>query len=684
MKNINDILEFNQILKKLSEFAVSEIAKEKLLHLEMILDEKICEMKIQETTEARRIIDSLGTPPISSMQFMNNIIERIQVGTMLEPEELMMVVSFIKGCHNMQRYLSRGEYLDCDLISYSRSFVDLEVLRELIEISIRNNEVDSEASSALKNIRRNIESKKESIKMRLEKVMQSKRAYLADSYILQRGGHYVLAVKKEYKHQVQGNVLDESRTGSTVFIEPVSIGKLQEELSLLEIEEDNEVRKILYSLTNEVENFIPEIKVNMEVMEVLDIAFAKGKLSVEMNGKGVPITVNGKLIIKNGRHPLLNAEQCVPLNFEMREDIRGVIITGPNTGGKTVTLKTVGLLTMMAQCGLHIPAEEGSHLIMRNQILCDIGDGQSITQNLSTFSAHIVSVIEILKQTTANSLVLLDELGSGTDPAEGMGIAIATLEALRNKNCLIVATTHYPEVKEYAQTAEGFINARMKFDKESLRPLYQLEIGEAGESCAFYIAEKLGFPKALIDLASLYTYGTKNKKENEETQALSQYDNEERRKDTSSIDNQFTEAVKAVQNLVSQNDLQAPRLKAKPLKDPKAKAQELKQKFQVGDSVMVYPEKLKGLVFHTVDDSGKVGVQIQKSKRWVNVKRVKLLVAAKELYPEDYDFSIVFDSVANRKAKHKMNKGYRGKRPDITASYENEEEAKWQEEIQKK
>lgn len=671
MKNINEILEFNQILKKLSELAISEIAKEKLLNLEMILDEKLCEMKIQETTEARRIIDSLGIPPISSMQFMNTLIERIQVGTMLEPEELMMVVSFIKGCHNMQRYLKRGEYLECDLISYGRSFADLEVLRELIEISIRNNEVDSEASTALKNIRRNIESKKESIKMRLEKVMQSKRAYLADSYILQRSGHYVLAVKREYKHQVQGNVLDESRTGSTVFIEPSSIGKLQEELSLLEIEEDNEVRKILYSLTNEVENFIPEIKVNMEVMEVLDIAFAKGKLSVEMNGKGVPITMNGKIIIKNGRHPLLNTEQCVPLNFEMGEGIRGVIITGPNTGGKTVTLKTVGLLTMMAQCGLHIPAEEGSHLIMRNQILCDIGDGQSITQNLSTFSAHIVSVIEILKQTTAHSLVLLDELGSGTDPAEGMGIAIATLEALRNKNCLIVATTHYPEVKEYAQTAEGFINARMKFDKESLRPLYQLEIGEAGESCAFYIAEKLGFPKQLIDLASIYTYGTKVKSQENKANQM---------KEVKSNEN-MSEAIEKVQELVSQNDLQAPKLKAKPLKDPKVKAQELKQKFQVGDSVMVYPEKLKGLVFHTVDDQGKVGVQIQKSKRWVNVKRVKLLVAAKELYPEDYDFSIVFDSVANRKAKHKMNKGYRGKRPEITASYENMEEAKWQEEI---
>ncbi len=677
MKNIGEVLEFNQILKKLGELAVSEAAREKLLNLEMILDEKICELKMQETTEARRIIDSIGMPPVSSMQFMEKMIERVQVGTMLEPEELMMVVSFIKGCHNMKRYLNRAEYLNCNLASYGRSFADLEVLRELIEMSIRNNTVDSEASTALRNIRRAIESKKENIKLRLEKVMQSKRAYLADGYILQRGGRYVIAVKKEYKNQVTGVVLDESRTGSTVFIEPASVGKLQEELSLLEVEEDNEVRKILYSLTNEVENFIPEIKINMEVMEVLDIAFAKGKLSIEMQGRGVPVTVEGKLIIKNGKHPLLDQEKCVPLDFEMGEDTRGIIITGPNTGGKTVTLKTVGLLTMMAQCGLHVPVGEGSQFVMRNEILCDIGDGQSITHNLSTFSAHIVSVIEILKKTTAQTLVLLDELGSGTDPVEGMGIAIATLEALRNKNCLVVATTHYPEVKEYADKAEGFVNARMCFDKESLKPLYQLEIGEAGESCAFYIAEKLGFPKELIHLASSYTYSTRNA----EQSIMSNMENNKqitlhKPKENTNFTQVDAKLLEAVQKMVQSNDVKVPRIKAKPKKDSKQKQEELKKRFQIGDSVIVFPEKERGLIFRTMDDSGKVGVQIKKSKRFVNIKRVKLLVSAKELYPEGYDFSIVFDSVANRKVKHKMSRGYR---ENMEAVYENEKEAKFEE-----
>lgn len=269
------------------------------------------------------------------------------------------------------------------------------------------------------------------------------------------------------------------------------------------------------------------------------------------------------------------------------------------------------------------------------------------------------------------TLVLLDELGSGTDPAEGMGIAIATLEALRNKNCLVVATTHYPEVKEYADKAEGFINARMCFDKESLKPLYQLEIGEAGESCAFYIAEKLGYPKELINLARVYTYNNSNDGGDKKSVQV----------EHEAAQTKILEAMQDVAKLAKENPLQTAKIKAKPKKDSKAKQEELKQKFQVGDSVMVFPEKEKGLIFHTVDSTGKVGVQIKKSKRWVNIKRVKLLVAAKELYPEDYDFSIVFDSVANRKAKHKMNKGYRGKRPDVVASYESEEEAKWHEQM---
>ncbi|QEH67051.1 endonuclease MutS2 [Cellulosilyticum sp. WCF-2] len=723
MKQTIEILEFNKILKLLSEMAVSDKAKQKLLGLEMILDEKICQLKMRETTEARRILDSLGTPPISSMQYMESMLERVSIGTLLMPEELMLVASFIKGCNNMRRYLSRAEFLDCNLATYGRGFCDLDVLKELIELSIRNNQVDSEASTALKGIRRDIEIKREQVKQRLEKIMRGKKDYLADFYIIERGGRYALAVKREYKSQVEGAVLDTSRTGSTVFIEPSAVGKLQEELRVLEIEEDNEVRKVLYSLTNEVENYISDMRLNMEMMEVLDVAFAKAKLSQQLQARAVKVSVTGKLEIKEGRHPLLNKEKCVPLDFYMKDGIRGIIVTGPNTGGKTVALKTVGLLSMMAQCGLHVPVAEGSTFKMFNQILCDIGDGQSIEESLSTFSSHIVNIIDILKQTTKDSLVLLDELGSGTDPAEGMGIAIAILEALRQKECLLVATTHYPEVKDYATEAEGYQNARMCFDKESLKPLYKLEIGEAGESCAFYIAEKLGFPKSLIQLASSYTYkeqvmsqddymnkvidkrtkaqalenGDSNTIGNEkpQTQASGNHDssrvegtrgkeevNTNKEIPTNHIVNKKTnnsEAIEKAQGLIKALDSELGKVAATPqLKgqsERKEKASAKAKSFHVGDSVLVFPNKEKGLVFHTVNEEGKIGVQIKGSKRWVAVKRLKLLVAASELYPADYDFSIVFDSVANRKAKKKMTKGYQ---EGMSATYESEEEASWQ------
>ena len=655
------ILEFDKIIKQLVDLAVSEEAKLKLSNIEMILDEKICNIKMDETTQARRILDSLGTPPISSMKFMDNMLDRVEKGTMLVPEELMLVVSFIKGCNNMKRYLERAEFLDTNLAMYGKGFESLEELAELIELSIRNNQVDSEASTGLKNIRRDIEVKREHIKTRLEKVMRSKREYLAEAFVTERSGRYALAVKREYKNQVEGAVLDTSRTGGTVFIEPASVGRLGEELNLLIIEEDNEVRKVLYSLTNEVEAYSNQMKSNMDMMEVLDIAFAKAKLSAKLRGMEVKISTKERLNIKQGKHPLLDSDKCVPLDFYMKEDVRGIIVTGPNTGGKTVALKTVGLLSMMAQCGLHVPVAKGSTFKMFNQILCDIGDGQSIEENLSTFSSHIVNIIDILERTTVDSLVLLDELGSGTDPAEGMGIAIAILEALRQKGCNLAATTHYPEVKDYAAEAVGYENARMRFDKESLKPLYKLEIGEAGESCAFYIASKLGFPQALIKLASSYTYKEEKQKG---------YRNKE---DSSKAKNRVEADIDLNKELEKElTTTNTPNLKQISVK--KEKLTERAKSFNVGDSVFVFPNKEKGIVFHKVNEEGKIGVQIKGNKKWIMAKRLKLLVAASSMYPEDYDFSIIFDTVANRKARHKIGTAHR---ENMQVSYDSEEESNW-------
>lgn len=275
----------------------------------------------------------------------------------------------------------------------------------------------------------------------------------------------------------------------------------------------------MYTLSAMVGEESAHISMNLDYMEELDYIFSKGKLSARMDGIAPSLNVDRRIYIRNGRHPLLEKEKTVPLNISFGENIRGVIITGPNTGGKTVAIKTVGLLSVMAQCGLHVPCEEAD-LAMNAEVFCDIGDGQSISENLSTFSSHIKNVIRILERADEESLVLMDELGSGTDPAEGMGIAVAVLEELRRRGCLFLVTTHYPEVKEYAQRQEGVINARMAFDKESLRPLYRLELGESGESCAFYIAQRLGMSKELLERARRAAYQDKKPERGKRQQSL--------------------------------------------------------------------------------------------------------------------------------------------------------------------
>jgi dsDNA-specific endonuclease/ATPase MutS2 len=436
---------------------------------------------------------------------------------------------------------------------------------------------------------------------------------------------------------------------------------MQEELNTLAIEENNEVNKILYILSGLVMDCETQLRCNMETMVTLDVIFARAKLSASM--EAIPATHNTKKHIKivNGRHPLLARSKCVPLNFEFQPGINGIVITGPNTGGKTVALKTIGLFAMMAQSGLHLPCEEAD-ICLTNAILCDIGDGQSITENLSTFSSHISNIIEILQLADYESLVLLDELGSGTDPQEGMGIAIAILEELKEKQCLFVATTHYPEIKEFAATTPGIMNARMAFDRESMSPRYQLEIGEAGESCALYIATRLGLPDKLIQRAkkavgqslkaSYHSILTEDSKVDENRKT--------------SMDKEVEQVQVGQIKTENEPDIKLSRIeKAKEIKLKEVPTRAVR--FEIGDSVMVYPQKKIGLIFEKTNLKGDIGVQIAGKKEYVNYKRLQLKASAKEMYPEDYDFSIVFDTVANRKARHKMDKGYVGVQTSVEA-----------------
>lgn len=638
-------LEFDKIKEMLCNNAVSDEAKAKLALLEPSLSESEVTAKINDTTQARKILDTMGSAPLASMKDISTLLELAQKGAMLIPEQLNQISLFINACRRMKSYLKRAESLNVSLAGYGGSIDELNSLSNEIQMAIRNNQVDDNASKELKDIRRQIERINSEIKSKLDALLRSKKEYFSEGFVSIRNGHFVLPVKKEYKHMVSGSVLDISGSGSTYFIEPTIVSKLKDELAILEIDESNEIRRILYELSSLVAEHAYPISLNMEAMVTLDFVFAKAKLSIDMKAVPAAINTERRIYIKNGRHPLLKQSECVPLNFRIGDGIRGIVITGPNTGGKTVALKTVGLIQLMAQSGLHVPCDEAD-LCMNNAVLCDIGDGQSITENLSTFSSHITNIINILNHTTRESLVLLDELGSGTDPAEGMGIAISILEELRIKECLFVATTHYPEVKEYAAKTAGLINARMAFDRESLKPLYSLEIGEAGESCALYIAKRLGLPKHMLERAYQEAYLADGK-------AMRSIPEKDFIADATEVstDNPIITAL-------------IPGVKKQP---PQKEISTKSQRFNIGDCVVIYPQKKLGIVFSKANEKGEVGVQIQKKKFYVNHKRLQLKVAATEMYPDNYDFSIIFDSVANRKARRKMEKGHQ---PDLQIVYD--------------
>ncbi len=625
-------LEFNLILGMLCALAVSPRAEERLRALRPALGESECARRMAETTDAKRILESFGNPPLTPMREIEMLLKLCAKGAMLLPEQLGQVAQFLAACRRMKGYLKKAELISGDIALYGGSINPLDALCGEIDRTVRGDRLDDAASPALRDIRRQIENMHTAVKAKLESLLRGHKDWFADGYVATRNGRLVLPVKREFKNMLSGSVVDTSATGGTCFIEPASVRRLQEELAQLDVEEENEVRRILYTLTALVDENASPLHINIEAMEALDFVFAKAKLSAQMGAIPVPVTAERRIVLQSARHPLIKTEACVPIDFALGDGINGVIITGPNTGGKTVALKTVGLLSVMAQCGLHLPVGEGSTLCLHNLVLCDIGDGQSIAENLSTFSSHITNIIEILRLAGRDSLVLLDELGSGTDPAEGMGIAVAVLTELRAKGCLFVATTHYPEVKEYAKTADGLMNARMAFDRESLRPLYRLELGEAGESCALYIAQRLGFPAHLLQTAQEAAYGGVSRS-NEPHTAIP-----------------FTET-------------QAPESVTSPLppmikrEKPKDTTPRRADSFNLGDSVMVYPQKEIGIVFKPANERGEIGVQLKQGvKKLIPHKRLKLQVPADKLYPPDYDFSIIFDSVANRKARHVLNK----------------------------
>ncbi len=615
---------FDKVKEMWAQLAISAYAKEKITGTAVIMDERELRHQLKETTDSRDMIEKLGNPPLQDVTEIREIMQAAVRGDCLTPYQLERVEKVLVVVERLKQYLARGKQYENPLAYYDENLDERSELREEIVMQIRNEAVDDRASKLLFDLRMKITAAEEAMKQKADQLIRNNKDIMADTYHTLRNGRICVPVKKEYRFRIPGSVIDKSATGNTVFIEPAAIAKISEELQFIRVDEENEVYRILYTLSSLVADALPAMEENMRMIEKLDFIFSKGKLSIDLNCTAPAINLKRHIMLKAARHPLMDRTVNVPLDFEMGEKERGIVITGPNTGGKTVAIKTVMINCYMAQCGLHVCCREAD-ICMNSNYLSDIGDGQDLSENLSTFSAHIKNVLTILAAAGPDSFIIMDELGSGTDPAEGMGIAVAILTELLKSGANFLVTTHYPEVKEFASKNENIVNARMTFDKETLKPTYRMVIGEAGESCAFYIAERLGMPGHMLETAAKAAYGESA------ANAFSFAKGQELKKNSAP---KITKVKKT--NVGSK----------------------LNTLYNIGDSVMVYPDKKIGIVCETVNDKGTLRVQVAGRKFWINHKRVKLHVKAEELYPEDYDFSIIFDSVEERKIRHDMQRKY--------------------------
>lgn len=547
-QNALEILEFEKIRTELKGYALSDMAKEVIDKLEPSLDKRKIERWLLETTEARNIVDRSSSVPLHSLTGIDKIKEKLGKTAALQPEELEAMASFLKDCIKLRSFMLREDfqYLAPNISSYAASIYELEDLVQEIERCIDRGRVDDKASSNLSKLRKRINILEERIRAKVEAAMRNPKYknYIQDSLISIRNGRFVIPIKSQYKNNVAGSVLDSSASGSTVFIEPEEVKKLQDELNLSKIEEENEVYRILCCLTSELEAYSREISINIETMAHYDFLFAKGKYSKHIEGNSAEI---------------------------------------------------------------------------------------------NTDSSHIKNIINIINCADKHSLVILDEVGAGTDPGEGVGIAVAVLEEIQAKGAVMLATTHYSEIKEFAEKTPGFRNGCMEFDINTLKPLYRLVVGRPGESNAFLIALRLGMNKELIERAHRITY-----KEEKKYDSLLVEDKEEGSVLEEAIREHHEEQLEKFKENIKM-EVKAEKLKAKP-------------KFKVGDCVYISTMDRTGIVCEPENNKGEVTVMVMRKKFKINHKRLSLYIDSEELYPEDYDFDIVFESKEKRKKKKLMTK----------------------------
>ena len=522
-KQFYNVLELDKIIEQLKMKASSELGKSIIENLEPFSSYGEVEMALKETTEAQSILIKRGHIPIQGIHNIIDKVKRADIGATIDAKSLLQIADTMRTTRILSNILSgdikvetfgnaetaiEEEQDDIDkypiIQSLARSlYIHKDLEEEIFNAIVSEIEISDSASSDLRSIRRRIIQKNQSIRSKLNSIISSTtyQKYLQDSIISMRGDRFVVPVKAEYRSMVSGIIHDQSSSGATLFIEPMSIVEMNNDLRQLKLEEAEEIERILAELSAMVGEVSRELISNQEILSKLDFIFAKGKLSLEMKAVEAKLNRDKKFRIVNGRHPLLDKSSVVANTVYLGEDFTTLLITGPNTGGKTVTIKMVGIFALMTQCGLHIPADYGSSMCVFDNIFADIGDDQSIEQSLSTFSSHMTRIVDILDNVTEESLVIFDELGAGTDPEEGAALAIAILEDIRMAGASCIATTHYSELKKYALAKPDVENAAVEFDMEELSPTYRLLIGVPGKSNAFEISRKLGLQNHIIDRA---------------------------------------------------------------------------------------------------------------------------------------------------------------------------------------
>ena len=608
-----DKLNYYDLKEIVKSYCVSGLGKTLIDKLEPSSNLKVVNRRLDETSEGRKLLDVSYHLPLEGIHNIFPLIDKMDKGGVLEPSDLTMVSDFLRGCRKVKMFLKDKEGYAPTLCSYAENISDLSYIEEEINISIRGSVVDSNASKDLKKIRKQIDTCEGKIKEKLDKFLRnsSNKECIQEFFISQRNGRYTIPIKAAYKNKVAGSIVEVSSKGTTVFMEPDIVSKFTSELNVLQAEESMEVYKILAILTEMIYQRIKDLKMNVEVISEYDMIWAKAKYSLDIQGIKPKINDYGYTKILKGRYPLI--KNGVPLDFEIGKDYRTLIITGPNAGGKTVVLKTLGMLTLAVQSGFHIGAKEGTEISIFQDVFVDIGDNQSVENALSTFSSHVQNLARIIKESGKSTLLLFDEIGSGTEPNEGAALAIAILEELYHKGCITVATTHYGEIKDYSHNHPDFENAAMEFKKETLEPLYKLTIGKTGDSNALYISKKMGISDSIIERTRTYI---ENKDYNYAT-----------------IKESKKKKVKEVESEEKYYD------------------------FSVGDKVLLLDKNDSAIIYKGRDEFNNVVVLYDKEFIEVNYKRVKIELKAEELYPEGYDLNQLFVSYKDRKLERDIERG---------------------------